>query len=127
MIGVAKTSFHGAAHAVAVRRGASERPLYVTASGVDPQEAGRYLSRMAGAHRIPTLPRRVDALARPRRREGARARRSRASGRAAAAEAEDPGAERRGHHRTVARPGIRGRSARPASRPGGRQRWRSRR
>ena len=64
VIGVAKTAFMGAAHAVLVRRGESARPLYVTSAGKDPQQAGQLLSRMAGSHRIPTLLKRVDALSR---------------------------------------------------------------
>lgn len=64
VIGVAKTAFAGAAHAAAVRRPGSRRPLYVTAAGIDLGEAAACIARMAGEHRIPTLLRRADALAR---------------------------------------------------------------
>jgi deoxyribonuclease V len=63
VIGVAKTQFAGAP-AVEVSRGASARPLYVTAVGIDPTEASAHVRAMHGEHRIPTLLRRVDQLAR---------------------------------------------------------------
>ncbi len=70
VIGVAKTRFAGAdagsgASGVAlVRRGDSDRPLYVTAVGIDPAAAARHVAGMHGEHRIPTLLRRADGLAR---------------------------------------------------------------
>lgn len=64
VVGVAKTAFAGAAHAVAVLRPGSRRPLYVTAAGLNSQEAGRLVARMAGEHRIPTMLRRADSIAR---------------------------------------------------------------
>jgi deoxyribonuclease V len=64
VVGVAKTAFRSATHAVEVRRGAATRPLYVTARGMPVAEAGRLVERMAGAYRIPDALRRVDALAR---------------------------------------------------------------
>lgn len=64
IIGVAKTAFHGATHAAAVYRGKARRPLYVTAAGLDPQDAARIVAEMAGIHRIPDALRRVDTLAR---------------------------------------------------------------
>src|SRR5262245_3674269 len=60
VVGVAKTRFGGARAAREVRRGASCRPLYVTAAGVDVEEAARGVARMHGHHRIPTLLKRVD-------------------------------------------------------------------
>jgi deoxyribonuclease V len=63
VIGVAKTQFAGAV-AVEVVRGGSARPLYVTAIGEAPEVAAGHVRSMHGAHRIPTLIRRVDALAR---------------------------------------------------------------
>jgi deoxyribonuclease V len=39
VIGVAKTAFHTATHAVPVRRGTSVRPLFVTAAGMPRDEA----------------------------------------------------------------------------------------
>jgi deoxyribonuclease V len=67
VIGVAKSAFHTATHAVAVRRGPVRpvtRPLYVTACGFDLAEAVRLVSAMAGPYRLPNALRRVDALAR---------------------------------------------------------------
>ncbi len=64
VIGVAKTAFRAASHAVAVTRGGSTRPLYVTAAGIAVAEASTVVSAMAGAHRLPDAPRQVDRLAR---------------------------------------------------------------
>jgi deoxyribonuclease V len=63
VVGVAKTRFAGAT-AIEVVRGASARPLYVTASGIDTGVAADHVRAMHGEHRIPTLLRRVDQLAR---------------------------------------------------------------
>ncbi len=63
VVGVAKTRFAGA-EAIEVRRGDSDRPLYVTAVGLDPAAAARHVAEMHGEFRIPTLLRRADALAR---------------------------------------------------------------
>jgi deoxyribonuclease V len=62
VIGVAKTRFRGAA-GVAVLRGRSRQPLFVTAVGVDEIEAAGCVEEMAGAYRIPTLLGRADRLA----------------------------------------------------------------
>jgi deoxyribonuclease V len=67
VIGVAKTSFRTATHAVPVVRGErSSRPLYVTAAGMPRQDAADLVRRMAGRHRLPDALRRADALARHR-------------------------------------------------------------
>ncbi|MDT4991696.1 MAG: deoxyribonuclease [Actinoplanes sp.] len=66
VIGVAKTAFHTASHAIAVRRGAATRPLYVTAAGLPIEHAAALVSRMAGPYRLPDALRRVDALSRAR-------------------------------------------------------------
>jgi len=63
VIGVAKTQFAGAT-AIEVVRGTSARPLYVTAAGIDPAVAAQHVLAMHGEHRIPTLLKRVDQLAR---------------------------------------------------------------
>lgn len=63
VIGVAKTAFHGAT-AIEVVRGASARPLYVTAAGIEPHVAAEAVRAMHGEHRIPTLLKRVDQIAR---------------------------------------------------------------
>lgn len=64
VVGVAKTPFAGATAAIAVMRGRSARPLWVTAAGMDAARAAESVARMHGAHRIPTLLRRADRLAR---------------------------------------------------------------
>lgn len=70
VVGVAKTSFKGSAHgewrsARAVVRGQNAtRPLYVTAVGVDVDDAAAAVKGMAGKDRLPTLILRADQLAR---------------------------------------------------------------
>jgi deoxyribonuclease V len=68
VVGVAKTAFRGATHAVPVRRGQSARPLWVTAAGLPRTEAAALVTGMAGRYRLPDALRRVDALARGRQR-----------------------------------------------------------
>jgi deoxyribonuclease V len=63
VIGVAKSPFPGAP-AVALLRGDSQRPLYVSAVGVDLVNAADNIRRMHGAHRLPTLLKQVDGLCR---------------------------------------------------------------
>jgi deoxyribonuclease V len=63
VIGVAKTAFAGAT-ALEVLRGASGRPLYITAIGTDATTAADNVRAMHGEHRIPTLLTLVDHLAR---------------------------------------------------------------
>ena len=63
VVGVAKNSFAGN-QAIAVLRGQSKRPLYVTAAGTDVADAADAVRAMHGAHRIPTLLHQVDRLAR---------------------------------------------------------------
>ncbi len=65
VVGVAKNPFAGA-RAIEVTRGDSARPLFVTSIGIDPPVAASHVRAMHGEHRIPTLLRRVDALARSR-------------------------------------------------------------
>ena len=64
VIGVAKTPFRTATHAIPVLRGSSARPLYVTAAGMPRAEAAELVRHMAGRHRLPDALRRVDTLAR---------------------------------------------------------------
>ena len=64
VIGVAKTRFAPAVHAVPVVRGQASRPLYVTAADVPVAEAADMVRAMAGKYRLPDALRRVDALAR---------------------------------------------------------------
>jgi deoxyribonuclease V len=63
VIGVAKTRFMSAT-AAPVKRGKSERPLYVTAAGIDLEVAVRHIQNMHGRNRLPTLLKRVDRLCR---------------------------------------------------------------
>lgn len=64
VVGVAKSAFHDNDCAMAVMRGESTRPLYVTAVGIDARVAAEGVARMAGHHRMPTILQRVDHLAR---------------------------------------------------------------
>ncbi|WP_433214451.1 endonuclease V [Dactylosporangium sp. CS-047395] len=66
VIGVAKTAFRAATHAVPVLRGVATKPLFVTAAGLSRAEAAEYVRGMGGAYRMPEALRRVDALARGR-------------------------------------------------------------
>lgn len=65
VIGVAKSRFAGTL-GEAVFRGTSRRPLYITAAGMDLKTASDKIRRMHGPHRIPTLLKQVDLLARGR-------------------------------------------------------------
>jgi deoxyribonuclease V len=64
VIGVAKSHFHRATAAQPVLRGESERPLFVSAVGLDRNQACGYIQSMHGAYRIPTLLKQVDWLCR---------------------------------------------------------------
>ncbi len=64
VIGVAKTPFDGSPHAQRVWRGTSGRPLFVTAQGIAVETAAEAIRQMHGAHRMPTLLKRVDQLCR---------------------------------------------------------------
>lgn len=67
VIGVAKTPFETATHAIPVRRGESAvNPLYVTAAGLLLADAAALVEGMSGRHRLPDALRRVDQLARGR-------------------------------------------------------------
>jgi len=64
VLGVAKTQFAGATAARPVWRGASRRALYVSAAGMDLDQAAQHIGQMHGSFRIPTLLKRVDQLCR---------------------------------------------------------------
>lgn len=64
VIGVAKTVFKGTPASTEIRRGTSQRPLYVTAAGMDETTAKHCIQAMHGADRIPALLKRVDHLCR---------------------------------------------------------------
>ena len=63
VIGVAKTEFRTASHAVRVFRGRSSRPLYVTAAGLTAAEAALIIGEMAGPNRLPDALKLADRLA----------------------------------------------------------------
>ena len=64
VIGVAKSRFRTAIHAVPVLRGSSVRPLFVTAAGIPSDDGAELVRRMAGRYRLPDALRRADTLAR---------------------------------------------------------------
>jgi deoxyribonuclease V len=64
VIGVAKSRFRTATHAVPVQRGSSVRPLVITAAGMPAADAADLVRRMAGRYRLPDALRRADTLAR---------------------------------------------------------------
>ena len=64
VIGVAKTRFRTATHAVPVVRGSSARPLFVTAAGIPAADAADLVRHMVGLYRLPDALRRANTLAR---------------------------------------------------------------
>ncbi len=64
VIGVAKRPYRQATSALPVLRGHSAVPLWVSSVGVDAAAAAAAIASMHGDHRVPTLLRRVDRLAR---------------------------------------------------------------
>lgn len=66
VIGVAKTRFVTATHAIRVIRGQSARPLFVTSTGLPLPDAAALVHAMSGKYRLPDALRRADQLARGR-------------------------------------------------------------
>lgn len=67
VIGVAKTPFRTATHAVEVLRAGATRPLFITTAGdITAAEAAQLVAAMAGPYRIPAALARVDRLVRGR-------------------------------------------------------------
>jgi deoxyribonuclease V len=64
VIGVAKSAYRTATHAIPVLRGTSSRPVFVTATGLPRAEAADLVRQMSGRFRVPDALRRADALAR---------------------------------------------------------------
>jgi deoxyribonuclease V len=64
VIGVAKNRFRNDTWSAPILRGTSQRPLYVTAAGIEQQRAAEFISRMHGDHRMPTILAAVDRAAR---------------------------------------------------------------
>lgn len=63
VIGVAKNRFSGST-GIEVFRGTSNKPLIVTAAGIDEAKAARLIQAMHGQYRIPTLLKRADYISR---------------------------------------------------------------
>lgn len=69
VIGIAKTAFKGAESSdvvARVLRGASRKPLFITAAGIEVEVAAECVRRMSGKHRIPEIVRIADRLSRSR-------------------------------------------------------------
>lgn len=64
VIGVAKSPLKLADRFVALRRGISHRPLYVSSVNCPLRDAAEHIMSMHGSHRIPTLIRMADRAAR---------------------------------------------------------------
>lgn len=64
IIGVAKTPFKHDDWSQRVHRGRSRTPLYVSAVGMDPSRAADAIRSMHGPHRMPTLLKLADQVAR---------------------------------------------------------------
>ncbi len=64
VIGVAKSAFRTATHAIPVLRGTAARPVFVTAAGMPHVGAADLVRLMAGRFRVPDALRRADQLAR---------------------------------------------------------------
>jgi deoxyribonuclease V len=62
VIGVAKSRFRTATHAVPVVRGSSARPLFVTSAGMPAANAADLVRHMTGRYRLPDALRRADTL-----------------------------------------------------------------
>lgn len=64
VIGVAKNRFRDSSHAEELFRGGSSRPLMVTSIGIGSRQAAEKIASMAGKHRLPTMIKAADRLAR---------------------------------------------------------------
>lgn len=64
VIGVAKSPFREGPAVRSVKRGESSRPLFVSAAGMDLNEAAARVIQLHGEFRIPTLLKKVDRLCR---------------------------------------------------------------
>jgi len=64
IIGVAKKAFVDTPTECEVYRGGSNKPLYITSIGINLVDAKKYISKMHGKHRNPTLLKKVDQLCR---------------------------------------------------------------
>ena len=64
VVGVAKNPHREATSAIEVHRGHSQRPLYVTAVGINANLAAKKVQFMHGKNRLPTILKRADRLSR---------------------------------------------------------------
>lgn len=64
IIGVAKTGFFGMPENIKIYRGDSSRPLFITAVGIELNDAKHNILRMKGKFRIPDFLKAVDKLSR---------------------------------------------------------------
>ena len=64
VIGVAKNPFKDRDHATELRRGKSDRPLFITAIGIPISQAVVNIRAMHGPHRLPTILKLADQLSR---------------------------------------------------------------
>jgi deoxyribonuclease V len=64
VVGIAKKRFKDIDARFEVYRGSSRKPLYVTAVGIDLEQAKRNVRTMHGVNRLPTLIKRVDQISR---------------------------------------------------------------
>jgi deoxyribonuclease V len=62
VIGIAKSPFRQNSTAIAIFRGKSQSPLFITSAGIDPNRAAEMVKSMHGQFRIPTLLKLVDLL-----------------------------------------------------------------
>lgn len=70
IVGVAKTGYRNDTWSERVYRGESRKPLYVTAAGIETARAAGLVASMHGKHRLPTLLKQVDRLARAAAAQG---------------------------------------------------------
>jgi deoxyribonuclease V len=66
VLGLAKTAYQGSSMATPISRPGSTKPLFLTSIGLAETEAVALVHRLHGPHRLPTLVKRVDSLARGR-------------------------------------------------------------
>ncbi|MDW7694019.1 endonuclease V [Flammeovirgaceae bacterium SG7u.111] len=64
IVGVAKNSFKRSKAAIEIYRGQSEKPLFVTAVGIETNQVAEKVKNMHGEYRIPTLLKLVDSAVR---------------------------------------------------------------
>lgn len=62
VIGVAKTNYHSnTANVLPIYRGESKNPLFITAIGMEVQEAANHIQHMAGEYRMPVVLKELDS------------------------------------------------------------------